>query len=118
MENMGKDEYKESMNVKSWFPPPRFGKKKAFTHTDKKRGGEPNQPTLIFFLHYSEQTYFLYASAASLQAMVGLSTVHVHNHLLYLIFEARMLTTISPARKGSPVNSNSVTETLAHSGLL
>ena len=54
MENMSKHEYMDSMNVKTSMLF-RFGKKKAFTHTDKKK---KRRPTLIFF---SKQTYFFYA---------------------------------------------------------
>ena len=62
MENMGKHEYMKSMNVKTWmfFW---FGKKKAFTHMDrkkKKKEEKPDWPTLIF-LCYGKQTYFFYA---------------------------------------------------------
>ena len=44
-----------------------FGKKKAFTHTDKEKKGKRTKqtnkqtndpPTLIFFLRYGKQTYF------------------------------------------------------------
>ena len=56
MENMGKHEYVESMNVKTWMFF-RF-RKKAFTHTDKKKEKKPlTDPD--FLLHYGKQTFFV-----------------------------------------------------------
>ena len=56
MENIGKHEYMESMNVKTWMFF-RFGKKKAYTHGQKKKN-RPTDPE-FFSLRYGKQTYFL-----------------------------------------------------------
>ena len=57
MENMGKHEYMESMNVKTrmFF---RLGKKEGF-HTHGQKKNTTDRPTLFIFLRYGKQTYFL-----------------------------------------------------------
>ena len=65
MENVGKHEYMENMNVKTWMFFSIWKKEGFHTHTDKKTKQKTKQKndrtTLIFFLRYAKQTYFFYA---------------------------------------------------------
>ena len=61
MENMGKHEYMESMNVKTWMLFLMWKKEDFYTHRQKTKQNKtkPDWPILIFFsLRYGKQTYF------------------------------------------------------------